>query len=395
MSLATTRSLDSQVRDQLAAGYHPGSVHIAFMGTRGVPARYGGFETCVEQVGRRMAARGHRVTVFCRDQPAEPGVPYRGMHLVHIPAIPQKHLETLSRTALSSLRLPRDAALVMMGVGNAPIVRLLERAGRRLVFNVDGADWQRDKWGGFASRYLRACERMAARSDSILIADARTVQESYLERFGRESELVAYGADPPGDTGTAALERFDLESDCYMLWAGRLVPENGAHDYLQAVAAAQVGVPAVVLGDAPYQHDYIAKLRADAPAGAVFTGYQYGSSYQQLSAHAGLHVLAATVGGTHPVLIEQMAAGNCILARDGPTHREVLGDAGWYWSSPEELADLMRRLWADPDTRRATGERARLRVAELYSWERVTDRYLELCARSLGVEPTGATPEAG
>lgn len=395
MSLATGPPADSgsgretvaTERRTGAARYDPGAVHIAFLGTRGVPARYGGFETCVEEVGSRMAARGHQVTVFCRDRPTEPGVLYRGMRLIHVPAVPQKHLETITRTALSSIRIPRDAAPIMMGVGNAPVVRLHERFGRRFVFNVDGADWQRDKWGDIASRYLRGCERLAASCRSVLVADARTVQDSYRDRFGRDSELVAYGANAPADRGTGALDQFGLKPDGYMLWAGRVVPENGAHDFLAAARAVGGDVPAVVLGDAPYQGAYIADLREHAPPNAVFTGYQYGASYQQLSAHARLHVLAATVGGTHPVLIEQMAAGNCILARDSATHREVLGDAGWYWGTTDELADLIRRLWREPDLRRRTGERARRRAADHYSWEHVTDRYLELCAR---VAPSAA-----
>ncbi|HEX4215495.1 MAG TPA: glycosyltransferase [Candidatus Dormibacteraeota bacterium] len=365
-------------------GYHPLPVHIAFLGTRGVPARYSGFETCVEQVGRRMAARGHEVTVFCRRSASgeAPDV-YDGMRLRHLPSIHQKHLETLSHTALSAVRLPRKAALVVMGVGNAPVVRLLEARGRRAVFNVDGADWQRDKWGGLASRYLRSCETLAAGGRSILIADGVAVQRSYLERFDRQSELVAYGADAPADRGTEALDSFGLRSGEYLLWVGRLVPENGAHDFLEAVTRSRIDVPAVVVGDAPYQHEYIAQLHRNAPANAIFTGFQFGAAYQQLTAHAGLYVLAATVGGTHPVLVEQMGAGNCVLARDTESDREVLGEGGHYWQSADELAELICDLWKDAAARRSEGARARRRVEADYSWERVTDRYLELCERSL------------
>src|SRR5439155_24888225 len=117
---------------------------------------------------------------------------------------------------------------------------------------------------------------------------------------------------------------------------------------------------------------------------AVFTGYQFGSAYQQLSSHAGLFVLAATVGGTHPVLVEQMAAGNAILARDTDSNREVAGDAALYWRTPSELAALLRVMWPDSERRLRLGQCAREHARERYDWEEVTTRYLELCERSLG-----------
>lgn len=359
-------------------------MHIAFIGTRGVPASYSGFETCVEQVGKRMVGRGHQVTVFCRTgHYRERAREYLGMRLVYLPAIRQKHLETLSHTFFSTFRLDRDAAVVCMGVGNAPAVRWLELRGRRTVFNVDGADWQREKWGRFARWYLRTSERMASRGRSVVIADARAVQDYYRREYGRETELVPYGADPPADRGTETLAKLGLNDGGYVLWVGRLVPENGAHDYLEGVHRSGLSVPALVVGDASYQEQYKASLRAQAPANALFTGYQFGAAYQQLTAHAGLYVLAATVGGTHPVLVEQMAAGNAILARETDSNREVLGDAGLYWSSADDLARLLRDVWPDAARRRELGECARRRAEELYSWEAVTTRYLELCERSL------------
>jgi glycosyltransferase involved in cell wall biosynthesis len=359
-------------------------MRVVFIGTRGVPASYSGFETCVEQVGRRMVERGHDVTVFCRsshyrDRPAQ----YLGMDLRYLPAMRQKHLETLSHTALSALRIPRGTAVVCMGVGNAPVVRWLETRGGRVVFNVDGADWQREKWGRFARWYLRTSERMASNGRSLIIADAQAVQDYYRKTYGRETELVAYGADAPADRGTDALERFGLESKGYLLFVGRLVPENAPDDYLEGARLAGVPAPAVVVGDATYADAYQRSLRAAAPPNAIFTGYQFGRAYQQLSAHAGLFVLAATVGGTHPVLVEQMAAGNTILARDTDSDREVLGDAGLYWNTPAELAELLRAVWPDKSRRLELGECARQRAHDRYDWEEITNRYLELCTRSL------------
>ena len=359
-------------------------MQVAFVGTRGVPATYSGFETCVEQVGRRMVERGHEVVVYCRtmhyrERPPE----YLGMRLRYLPAIKQKHLETLSHTGLSTLSLPRGTAIVCMGVGNAPVVRWLEMTGRKTVFNVDGADWQRDKWGRFARWYLRTSEGMAAGGRSVLLADADAVQRYYEREYGRATEVVPYGADPPADRGTAALEKLGLEPQGYLLWVGRLVPENAPHDYLAGARLAGIEAPALVVGDARYSDEYKRSLRSLAPPNAIFTGYQFGAAYQQLSAHAGVFVLAATVGGTHPVLVEQMAAGNAILARETESNREVLGDAGLFWSTPDELAALLKEVWPDRERRSKLGECARKRARERYDWDEVTTRYLELCKRSL------------
>ena len=329
-----------------------------------------------------MVERGHKVTVFCRSSHyATHPATYLGMELRYLPAIREKHFETLSHTALSALRLPRDSAIVCLGVGNAPVVRMLEVAGRRTVFNVDGADWQREKWGRFARWYLRSSETIAARSKSVVVADAQAVQDYYRNEYQRSTELVAYGADPPADRGTETLQKFGIEPRRYLLFVGRMVPENAAHDFLAGVRLARIEAPAVVVGDATYAEDYKAQLRAEAPRNAVFTGYQFGAAYQQLSSHAGVFVLAATVGGTHPVLIEQMAAGNAILARETQSNREVLGDAGMYWRTQEDLASLLRDVWGNAETIAKLGQCARLRAEERYSWEAVTSRYLELCGQ--------------
>jgi glycosyltransferase involved in cell wall biosynthesis len=355
-------------------------VRIAFIGVRGVPARYSGFETCVEQVGARMVAAGHEVTVFCRSRHyPERRQTHRGMNLRYLPAVWGKHTETISHTALAAVAARRHDAVICMGVGNAPVVRLLEARGRRTVFNVDGADWQRAKWGGAASAYLRGAEVLAARSRSVLVADAEAVRSYYRDRFQRETEFVPYGALPPADTGTQTIDSFGVSAGGYILFVGRLEPENGAHDFLEGVRLAGLPAPAVVVGDAVYPGEYVRRLRAGAPPGTVFTGFQFDTVYQQLSANARVFVLAATVGGTHPVLLEQMAAGNCILARDTASNREVLGDTGLWWSTPAELAELLRRTSDDEPQRRRLGAAARARQAEHYDWDRVTEQYLDLC----------------
>jgi glycosyltransferase involved in cell wall biosynthesis len=354
-------------------------MRLAVLGIRGIPGRYSGFETCAEQVSRRLVARGHQVTGFCRsmhyrDRPAQ----FEGVDLRYLSALAGKHSETISHSALSALFLRGHDAVLCFGVGNAPVVRGLEALGWNVVFNVDGADWARPKWGSRAAAYLRACEVMASRARGVVVADARTVQERYQRDFGRHTEFVPYGADPPADTGTDVLDELNLAPGRYLLFVGRLEPDNAPADFIEGHALAGLEIPAVIAGDATYGRDFVGGLRARASDQVVFAGFRFGRDYQQLTAHAGIFVHAAAVGGTHPVLLEQMAAGNCILARGTPSNREVLGDTAVYWDTPSELAAEIRDLWADPRRRESLGGAARVRQRGQYDWDIVADQYLTL-----------------
>jgi glycosyltransferase involved in cell wall biosynthesis len=351
---------------------------VAMLGTRGVPAAYSGFETCVEAVGKRLAARGHEVTVYCRSGAAPHS--YLGMRLVRLPALRTKGLETLSHTLLSSVHTiarERPDAAVVFGVGNALFCRPLRWAGVPVAINVDGPDWNRRKWGALGRRWLRWSEHVAGHAANVVIADSKAVETYYAEQYRIESTFIPYGADIPAEIGTATLDKFGLRSRAYLLSVGRFVPENGFHHLIQAYAEVHPEMPFVIVGDAPYSEAYKKQLKVIAPAGVIFTGYQFGDAYHELSHHAYAFLFAGEIGGTHPVLVEQLAHGNCVLARWTKSNAEVIDDAGMYFANEAELAEKLRLIVDD----RATVERLRKRArerAEVYSWERVTDQYEDL-----------------
>ncbi|MGH8976817.1 MAG: DUF1972 domain-containing protein, partial [Acidimicrobiia bacterium] len=172
---------------------------IAMVGTRGVPARYGGFETCVEEVGSRLSAAGHEVVVYCRtnssEDPARPKE-YKGMSLVHRPALKKRSLETLSHTALSVGHLmthPADAVL-LFNAANAPMLPALRTRGLPVATHVDGLEWKRAKWPPLGRKYYRIAESLAVRWSDALIADAHGIREYYDNEFGAPTELITYGA---------------------------------------------------------------------------------------------------------------------------------------------------------------------------------------------------------
>lgn len=351
---------------------------IAMLGTRGVPAAYSGFETCVEQVGKRLAARGHQVVVYCRPAYVKTSArDYLGMRLVKLPSIPTKGLDTLSHSAISTVRAlwrDRPDAVIIFGVGNAVYCRFFRWAKTGVAINVDGADWARLKWGPVGRRYLRWSERVAVRTADAVIADSQAVAAYYREHYQAPSTFIPYGAEIPTAIGVETLGRFGLEPRRYLLAVGRLVPENGFHDLIEAYATLPAPMPLVIVGDAPYSEDYKRRLREMSPSSVIFTGYQFGAAYHELSAHAYGFLFGAQVGGTHPVLVEQLAHGNAVLARWTESNAEVAGDAAIYFHDQAELRGALAGLLSDAGLVEARRRLARLR-ARAFSWDDVTDRY--------------------
>jgi glycosyltransferase involved in cell wall biosynthesis len=360
------------------------------VGTRGIPATYSGFETCVEQLSIRLVKRGHRVTVYCRRHHVKwPESTYLGVRLVKLPTIASKHLDTIVHTFLSMLHLVlrRFDVVYVCGVGNAPLAFIPRIFGKPTVVNVDGPDWQRDKWGRFAKRYLRFAERSAIMAPTCIIADSRAVERYYVQTYGASSIFIPYGSQTPRRPAGATLARFGLRPQGYIFWVGRLVPENNAHQLTaayQRLGGPATGLALCIVGDAPYSDEYVAELKAGAGPGVIFTGYLFGEGYQELGSNARLAAFTSGVGGTHPALLEAMAFGNCIVVNDTDANRETIGDAGVLYPGAEGasgLANALRGLLASPERIPELQQRAFARASSVYSWEGVTNQYEALFAR--------------
>lgn len=386
-----------------AAGQRP--LRIALMGSRGIPATYSGFETFYEQLAVRLAARGHQVTVYNRRHHyKEHRRDYQGVRIVTLPSIRSKHLDTLSHSFASlvhALAAGHDI-FYMVIVGNSPLCLLAHLFGKKMIVNVDGADFARDKWTGFAKKYLSWTEKIAARHADVVIADSTVIQRRYAELFQRDTVFIPYGANPcprdRADSDRSVLERFGLEPGEYILFVSRMTPENCAHVLVEAHRRSGSRRKLVLVGDAPYVDEYKQRVQQLArDSGAVMTGYLFGADYRSLSVHCRYFVLPAGIDGTRPVLLDQMAFGNCVVVRDTPANMEVIGPAGASFSDADEvesLAAVMRRLDADDAEVERLRHAALERVQQTYSWERVTDQYEALFAQ-LAARPSSGTVPAG
>ncbi len=362
------------------------SLRIALLGTRGIPANYGGFETCAEELATRLAARGHCVSVYCRTPQIDfPGRQYRGVRLIKWPTIHNKYLDTIVHSTISAIDaiFRRYDIVYVFGVGNSPVCALLRLGRLPVLLNVDGLDWQRDKWPPVARWCLRQAERVAVRVANRTITDSPNVRDYYRDQRGVELEYIPYGADPIYTPPNGTREDHGLEARSYFLYVGRLEPENHVHDLVAATRAAASRMPTVVVGDAPYAADYKATLRRESDGLVRFTGAIYGSGYWELNQNAYAYIFPVVASGTHPALIEAMACGNCVLARDTPDNRHVGADTVRYFRDAEELSALMRWAESSPEDVAQLGRQAATRVREMFDWERVTSEYLELTRRVL------------
>jgi glycosyltransferase involved in cell wall biosynthesis len=353
-------------------------VRIALLGTRGIPANYGGFETFAEELSTRLVQRGHEVTVYGRQRYPEPL--YRGVRLQYLSTIRHKYLETIAHTFLSTLHLlahRADVALYCNGA-NAIFTPLPRLAGMPVALNVDGIERKRKKWNRVARAWYLASEWLATFCPSQVITDALAIQTYYLERWGKRTTFIPYGADVGQLDTSDALDGLGLERRRYFLYVSRMEPENHALAVREAFERVSTPMKLALVGDAPYADDYIRRVRDTRDPRIVIPGAIYGQGYRELGSHCFAYIHATEVGGTHPALIEAMGRGALVLYRNTPENDEVAGGAGIPFE-PEELAAKIELALAMPEERRDLLRRKAMeRVRERYSWDAVTDQYERL-----------------
>lgn len=368
-------------------------MRVALLGTRGIPAGYGGFETFAEELSSRLAAAGHEVTVFTRSHFATPNLAeHRGARIRVLPAVRTKALDTLSHTLLSSLAVSRRRydVVLMCNAANAPFIPLLHARGLRVALNVDGLERKRRKWGPLARAYYLMCEGLSARWADVLVTDAAVIARYYRRSWRRVAAMIPYGGDLPRPQSTEALARLGVRPASYVLYVSRFEPENNPDRVVAAYADVGGDAPLVMVGGAPYAAALTRRVRelAGRDPRVRLAGTVYGLGYRELLFNARAYVHATEVGGTHPALVEAMGAGLPVLFLDNPPNREVVGAAGmpFRFDRPPTLEQRLTELLSDPERAAGLGSAARARVASEYRWGDVAAAYErlleELCCAS-------------
>lgn len=359
---------------------------IALMGTRGIPARYGGFETFAEQLSTRLVARGHEVVVYGRCSFRDSWGKREtlcGVLRRDTPTIFHKYLETPIHACTSGIDLlfQRIDIILLCNGANAPIAPIMLCKRVPLVINVDGIERNRAKWNRLGKAWYLLGEHCSVRLATRIVSDAEVIAKYYRDRYQVDSTVIPYGVHPVRKAPGSALKNFNLEPGRYLLYVSRLEPENNALGVIEAYKTIQTDMPLVVVGDAPYATEYKQLLRRTAAdANVIFTGFQFGEPYQEFQSNCYLYIQATEVGGTHPALIESMSYGNCVVANGTPENIEVVGEWGLAFEKNNftHLASILSDLVANPQTVARLGELAAAYVCKRYSWDSVITQYEQL-----------------
>ncbi len=360
---------------------------VRILGTHGVPAAYGGFETAAENVGLHLAAAGWRVVVYCQVEGRGPITTdeWRGLQRVNIPVDTPGWRGTSKFDLLSIRHAVRHRDVCLTFGYNTAVFNLIQRLKRiGLVINMDGIEWSRKRWGPLRQAILYVNERIACVVGQELIADHPEI-EVYLRRKApaRKITMIPYGADAVASAPTEPVTALGLTPGRYLTLICRSIPENSILPLVQGFSARRRGVQLVVLGK--YEPDvdpYHRAVLAAASDEVVFPGSIYDpDQVAALRFHSRMYLHGHTVGGTNPSLVEAMAAGNPVLAHDNAYNRWVAGEAGVYFTSAADVSTRLDEILND-DTRLSQLSRAsRTRHGAEFTWEHIAAQYETLVAR--------------
>ena len=305
------------------------------------------------------------------------------MQLVYLPTWRHKYFDTIAHTFLSTIHLlfHRVDVALYCNAANAIFTFWPRLFGIPVALNVDGLERKRKKWNALARTWYLISERLATFCPSAVVTDARKIADYYLERYRKKSEFIPYGAETGKIESSEVLQELGLTPNEYFLYVSRMEPENNALLVRESFERVSTPFKLALIGDAPYAHDYIRRVRDTKDPRIVMPGAVYGQGYHELLSHCFAYIHATEVGGTHPALIEAMGRGALVLFLNTPENAEVAGGIGMAFQSHDLAEKLEAAIALPPGEREAWRTRAVERVAERYGWEAVTERYEALLLR--------------
>lgn len=361
---------------------------VAILGAKGYPYVYGGYDTLIKELGERLVAKGVEVRVYnhralFKERPAM----VNGIECIYTPAIESKSFTQLSHSFISMIHACFSDVDVIFVVnsGNGPFGFIARLFGKPTAINVDGLEWLRPKWKGLGAKYFFWASKMATRWYDQIINDSDEMRRVYLELFQKDSQVIAYGANPKEQVSEEPISRWNLNSRGYFLIVGRLVPDNNADLILEGFLQSSSDKTLVIVGDVPFSDPWANQLKSRQDPRLLFTGYVTDpNELAALYSHCYAYFHGHEFGGTNPAMLKALGYGCAILALNTPFNQEMLqeGKHGWYFEkNPESVKSLVEKSEAEPQQMEDFRQTARQGLTQKYNWDYVTDQYLEVFRR--------------
>ena len=382
---------------------------IVMLGHKRIPSREGGVEIVVEELATRMAALGHEVTVYNRKGTHVAGIgneqkeygknyDYKGVWVKTAFTLPQKSLNAIVYSFLATIKACFSGADVIHFHAEGPcaMIPLAKLFRKKCIATIHGLDWQRSKWGGFATKFLLSGEKMAAKYADKVIVLSEGVRQYFQDTYGRETIVIPNGISRPECQLPAVIsQKYELKGNDYLLFLARLVPEKGVHTLLEAYKKSGVAIPLVIAGGSSHSSEYCQKIesmakRINEEAGCnrteqrvILTGFVQGKELEELYSNAMLYILPSEIEGMPLSLLEAMSYGNICLTSDIAENTDVTEEYGFSFISGDvdSLSEKLSRLCKDIDSLRKQEQYTRESIQNFilgkYNWDDVTKRTLE------------------
>ena len=368
-------------------------LRIAMLGHKRIPSREGGIEIVVEELSTRMVKLGHQVTCFNRKGHHVSGSQFDGGQLLEYKGVKLKPVWTLDKKGLaamtSSLSAAIKAAFVKYDVvhfhaeGPCAMLWIPKLFRKRCIATIHGIDWQRAKWGGFASKYIKFGEKVAAKYADEIIVLSEGVQKYFMDTYSRKTVFIPNGVNKPVIREPQLIsEKFKLDKDSYILFLGRLVPEKGISYLIGAFKQIDTEKKLVIAGGSSDTNEFLRELKKLAmdDERIIFTGFVQGQLLEELYSNAYVYVLPSDLEGMPLSLLEAMSYGNCCVVSDIAECTEVVEDKAVVFSKSnvEQLKDKLQDLCDHPEKVKLYKESASDFICQKYNWDDVVNRTVAL-----------------
>jgi glycosyltransferase involved in cell wall biosynthesis len=379
--------LGSEKQGDGPPGQKERSLKIAIIGSKGVPATYGGVEKHVEELAVRLAGRGHRVSVYCRPYYVDGDSQFRGVARIVRPTVRQKHLEMIVHTGIAVLdSLVREFDIIHFQSVDPAILSFVGKMSARVVVTSHGRAYRVAKWGRYAKSMSMLAERLFVRVPQARIAVSKTLTEYYGRRYGCRVLYIPNGVAVQNEVGDDRVSGFSLELGGYILFVGRLIRTKGCHLLIDAYKSLNTEKRLVIVGDVGYSSQYYRVLKSNESDRIMFLGFKFGEDLRQLLHNCSLFVQPSESEGLSMTLLEAMSMAKPVVYSDIPENVEVALGCGLPFRSGDsaDLARAMDEVLGDPPLGKRLGESGRKKAREEYNWDAIAlateEVYTDLCS---------------